>query len=171
MAEKVVADKRIDIFYFSWRGATKRVAEWIAGSLSSYRVRLVEIKPLRDHSYIVWLILSFIPGLGVKSRFEPPQSKVIFLCLPKWTLNCPPVTYFLKKASLSGRVVFLAITYGGFDEKRYASSLKERIRKLGAKVGGTILVKRRHIEENPEMVRKMISEWAAKCILNLKKDD
>jgi len=171
MAEEIVADtdnaERIDVCYFSWRGATKKVAEQIARSLEDYQVQVIEIKPLRHHPYITWLILSFIPGFGVKSTFNEPESDVVFLCLPKWTFNCPPVTYFLKKVNLAGKTVFLAITYGGFDEKRYAASLKKRIRRMGARAGDVILVKRRHLEENPEKVMEEVSNWAVRCIRQL----
>jgi flavodoxin len=171
MAEKVALDLgrteqigQIDVCYFSWRGATKKVAEQIISSLKTHPVRVIEIKPFRDYPYIVWLLMSFIPGFGVKSEFNKPESKIMFLCLPKWTFNCPPITYFLKKVNLEGKVVFLAITYGGFDEKRYAESLKKSLEKRGAEVGDVILVKRKHLEENSEDVMENISNWAVRCV-------
>jgi len=175
MAEKIDAGsaeqagqvKHVDVCYFSWRGATKKVAEQIAESLQEHRVRIIQIRPFRNYPYIVWLLMSFIPGFGVKSGFDKPASGIMFLCLPKWTFNCPPITYFLKKVDLAGKIIFLAVTYGGFDEKRYVESLKKSLEKKGAEVKDTILVKRRHLEENQEKVAEMISNWAIGCITQL----
>jgi flavodoxin len=168
MVEEIAGDleskRRIDVCYFSWRGTSKKVAEQIVRSLSNYQVRLIEIKPLRDYPYIIWLILSFIPGLDVKSTFDEPKSRVIFLCLPKWTFNCLPITYFLKKVDLSGKIIFLAITYGGFDEKRYAASLARKIERRGGKVRNVLLVKRRNLEKHPGDVLEIISNWAVECV-------
>jgi hypothetical protein len=44
-------------------------------------------------------------------------------------------------------MVYLVITYGGFDEKRYAEAYKEKIKKLCKEVKGVLLVKRSEIKK------------------------
>ena len=152
-----------DLIYFSWTGNTKKVFEFLSDELEKrgWKVSLKEIKPIGDFHYIIWLLLSFIPNLGV--RIQPmlpmqPASGVLFLGMPKWTFNCPPVTAFLKKADLRGKKVFLVITYGGFDEERYARSMIKKIESKEGIVKGLLLIKRKKIEsgEYEDIVRKWI---------------
>ncbi len=79
--------------------------------------------------------------------------------MPKWTVNCPPITSFLRKGHLRHREVFLVITYGGFDEKRYAQSYKKKIERVSAGVRNILLVKRRIILEGDF---SSVKKWAAK---------
>jgi flavodoxin len=140
----------IDLVYFSWTGTTKRVFEFISSWLTrrGYQVSLKEIKPLRNHSYYFWLLLSFIPSFSVKIEPLVVEADVVFLGTPKWTLNCPPFTSFLRDAELSDKKVFLVLVYGGFDEKRYARVLSSKIQRKGGRVIETILVKRKKVENN-----------------------
>jgi flavodoxin len=144
----------MDVYYFTFTGNSKRIAEWIA----QLGGRLKEIKT-KKLPYTLWLVMSFFPYLDVKSKFEEPESNLIFLCFPKWTLNCPPVTYFLKKADLSGKTLCMVITYGGFDEKRYAEFYRHFALKRTKNVN-VLLVKRRDISESEDETRKRVLEWA-----------
>ena len=148
----------VDVIYFSWTGNTKRVAEIIFKELLKLGVRshLAEIKPKRDYSYIIWLLLSFIPNVGVKIFEVKSTANNIVLCMPKWTLNCPPVTAFLKKAEIQNKMIYLVITYGGFDEKRYAVSYKKKIEKFGGIVKDVLLIRRREIETNKEKIESWV---------------
>ena len=50
--------------------------------------------------YPLWLALSFIPNLPSPVAVKPPTLAPLHGCVlatPKWTLNCPPVTGFLKR--------------------------------------------------------------------------
>ena len=149
-----------DLVYFSWTGNTKKVFKFLSDELEKrgWKVSLKEIKPIRDFPYLVWLLLSFIPNLGVKIHPLQALSDVVFLGMPKWTFNCPPVTAFLKKTNLSEKTVFLVITYGGFDEKRYARSMIKKIEGKEGIVKGFLLIKRKMIEsgEYEDIVRKWI---------------
>ncbi|AGK61728.1 Flavodoxin [Archaeoglobus sulfaticallidus PM70-1] len=139
---------KIDLIYFSWSGRTAKVFSYIEKFLKDrgYDVSKKEIKPLKGRSYAFWLILSFIPNLGVEIEDVRINSDIIFLGSPKWTLNCPPVTEFIKKYDLSGKEIFIVLTYGGFDEERYLESLKQKIMEKGAAVRDTILLKRKIID-------------------------
>jgi putative NADPH-quinone reductase len=85
--------------------------------------------------------------------------------MPKWTYNCPPIASFLKKTNLNGKILYLIITYGGFDEKRYAESYKNKISKVCEDVKDVLLVKRDKIEDDEEKVRG----WAKNVVENIKK--
>ena len=150
--------KSVDLIYFSWTGNTRKVFEFLQDELErrGFVTNLKEIKPKRDYPYAFWLIFSFIPNLAVEINSVEISSKVIFLGMPKWTFNCPPITAFLKKADLRGKTVFLVITYGGFDEKRYAKSMAEKIKKSGF-VPKILLIKRKKIESNE--YKAIVSEW------------
>lgn len=145
---------KIDIVYFSWTGNTKKVAELISSELKNetdFEVKLVEIKS-KDYPYIIWLLLSFIPNFGVNINQVEINSGTIILCMPKWTLNCPPITSFLKQTELRNKTVYLVITYGGFDEKRYAKSYANKIKRLGGIVKDVLFVKRNRIKKDEEKI-------------------
>ena len=65
-----------------------------------------------------------------------------------------------KNYDLTGKKVFLEITYGGFDEKRYARAYKKMIEKRGAKVLDILLVRRRYILSSD--AKKDVINWAQK---------
>lgn len=138
----------IDIVYFSWTGNTKRVMDFLAAELTPrYQVRLLEIKVKRNYPYLFWLFLSFIPGLGTNVSALDITAPVVILGMPKWTVNCPPITSLLRKGILKNKIVFPIITYGGFDEERYAESYKKKIERVSGKVGDVLLVKRSRIHD------------------------
>ncbi len=143
----------MEVYFFSFTGNCRKIAGWIAEKLG---VEANEIKA-PNFPYIVWLLLSFIPQLGIKSDVRPPQDEKIVLCFPKWTLNCPPITYFLKKYA-EGREVYMVICFGGFDEKRYAESYK-RFALKRAKKADYLLIKRRLVEEDAEKVKNIVYQW------------
>ena len=159
MADKTV---KVDIVYFSWTGNTKKVVDIISKELSKQmKVNISEIKPKRNYPYLVWLFLSFLPNIGVAIEGGEITSNIVFICLPKWTVNCPPITTFLRKNRLSGKVIYLVVTYGGFDEKRYAESYKNKISKLCKEVKAVLLVKRSKIQSGDETeVKKWVKDVA-----------
>jgi hypothetical protein len=139
---------KADIVFFSRTGNTKVVGEKISYLLAKdLEVKLIEIKSKKNYSYFFWLVLSFLPHCGVKIMCEEVTSDLVFICFPKWTINCPPVTAFLREVNLTEKMVYLVITYGGFDEKRYAEAYKEKIKKLCKEVKGVLLVKRSEIKK------------------------
>jgi len=140
--------KNADIVFFSRTGSTMLVSEEISQLLEKdLEVKLIEIKSKKNYSYFFWLVLSFIPRCGVKIMYEEVTSDLVFICFPKWTINCPPVTAFLRQVNLNEKIVYLVITYGGFDEKRYAEAYKGKIKKLCREVKGVLLVKRSEIKK------------------------
>lgn len=108
----------MEVFYFTYTGFSKVVAEEIAFSLG---IKPKEIRTYR-FPYFLWLFLSFIPNLAVKSWFDPPQGKRLIVCFPKWTFNCPPITYFLKK--IRCKHLILVISYKGWGKEHYEKIYK-----------------------------------------------
>jgi|Deesub1362B_J571_1020462.scaffolds.fasta_scaffold00029_14 flavodoxin len=149
----------MELVYFSWSGNTRKVFECISAELEKrgFSVKVQEIKPKRDFPYLVWLFLSFIPGVGVKINPIEVSSDIFFLGMPKWTFNCPPITTFLNKVDLRGKTVFLVITYGGFDEERYTKSMVEEIEKKDARIPKILLIKRKKIESGE--YKTIVSRW------------
>jgi len=141
----------VEIYYYTFTGNCRKIAEILA---AEFKVELREIRSFKL-PYILWLILSFIPNLGVKINTQPPCSSEIVLCFPKWTLNCPPVTAFLRKYA-EGRNIKMIICFGGFDEKRYAEFYRKFALKCGALTADTMLVKRRDLKENKEDVKSKL---------------
>lgn len=139
---------KINIVFFSRTGNTKKVVEIIFQKLSKKaETNLIEIKPKRSYPYLIWLILSFLPNFGVKIECDEVTADLVFICFPKWTINCPPITAFLRRVNLTEKIVYLVITYGGFDEKRYAEYYKNKIRRLSKEVKGVFLVKRSKLKK------------------------
>jgi len=103
----------MDVYYFTYTGTSQKIAEWLSKKLN---IRPKKIKTYKL-PYLIWLFLSFFPYLPFKATFDPPSNKTIILCFPKWTFNCPPVTYFLKKVNYEK--LFLIISYKGWGEKFY----------------------------------------------------
>ena len=153
----------IDIVYFSWSGNTKSVVDVIEQELKpEYHRQIKQIIPRPNYPYLIWLLLSFIPGVGARIDRQEISSPFVILAMPKWTVNCPPITSFLRKGYLQSKNVFLVITYGGFDQNRYAESYRNKIEKVSGGVKKVLLVKRKDIQEgNLTAVR----EWAAEIRL------
>jgi len=144
----------VEIYYYTFTGNCRKIAEILASEFGGW-VR--EIKSYKL-PYIVWLILSFIPYFGVKIDTQPSSGREIVLCFPKWTLNCPPVTAFLRRYAES-RKIKMVICYGGFDERRYAEFYRRFALKCGALTVDTMLVKRRELKENEEAVKKKLIDF------------
>ena len=139
--------RKADIVFFSRTGNTKVVGEKIFRLLADHlETKLIEIKS-KNYPYFIWLFLSFLPNLGVKILCEKVTSELVFICFPKWTINCPPISTFLRHFNLKGKIVYLVITYGGFDEKRYAKYYQKKISKLSKEVKRILLVKRSEIQK------------------------
>lgn len=134
-----MARNRALVAYFSLAKSTAKVAEALITRLSDhFEVSSAPIVPVKNHGYKYWLLLSFFPNLGV--RIEPIESNLagydlLILGTPKWTLNCPPVTEFLKLLQQArDKYGAVYVVHKGFDEKRYLESLKRKLEGKGMKV-------------------------------------
>lgn len=131
------------VIYYSRTGTTATVAEAVVDRLDSPVVR--RIRPRHERSYRNWLARSFLPGSTVE--IEPietdlREARAVFLGTPKWTLSCPPVTAYLRQVAFAETPVGLFLTYGGFDQRRYARALTDRLDDRGADVRARLLVQR-----------------------------
>ncbi len=136
------------VVYYSRTGTTKQVASAVADAAGLAQVE--SIRPRAERPYWRWLLRSFVPGSTVPIEPVPTDlrnASAVFLGSPKWTLSCPPVTEFLDAARLDGVPTGIFLTYGGFDEKRYADALVDRVKDCGADVRASLLVKRDRVGE------------------------
>lgn len=138
-----VGDHETLVVFYSRTGTTETVAKQLASTMSNPAVEV--IRPDTERRYLNWLCRSFVPGWGVDIEppsYDPRDYDAVFLGTPKWTVNCPPVTAYLSAVSLDEVAVGLFMTYGGFDQERYARALSCRLARAGAKVPARLLVQR-----------------------------
>lgn len=128
-----------EVYYYTFTGNSKMIAERIASKFS-LKINRIEAPKL---PYFAWLALSFTP-IEIKSKFKIVEEENIVLCFPKWTFNCPPVTYFIRR--LKAEKLALIISYGGFDEIRYAEFYKALAMK-NVEVCDYFLIKRNRFDE------------------------
>lgn len=136
------------VVYYSRTGTTAALADRVCASLEDPDCR--RIRPRGERSYPNWLLRSFVPGSTVPIEdptVDPAAYDAVLLGTPKWTFSCPPVTEFLRRVAFDGVPTGVFLTYGGFDERRYARSLRTRLRRRGATVAGTLLVKRGRVAD------------------------
>lgn len=137
---------KVLLAYFSFTGNTEKVSKLIARCLHESKINyeIFRIEPALRLGYPLWLFLSFIPGLPFPVKnlkaLDLKSYDAVILGSPKWTFNCPPVTYFIRflkgeklKAKSPSRI-FLFITYGGFREDGYIQKLKKNLEKCGFNV-------------------------------------
>jgi hypothetical protein len=144
--------RRALVVFFSYTGNTRKVAIKIAKCLeATHIVDLEEIKSTRLHRYYIWLLLSFLPGLGTPIhpiRSDLSHYDIICLGLPKWSLSCPPVNRYIQGAKfLEKPCLGVFITYGGFDEKRFLNSIVRALKNKGAHVSEKLWLKRHIVQE------------------------
>ncbi|KAB1197138.1 MULTISPECIES: hypothetical protein [Haloferax] len=152
--ERTPETGEVVVVHYSRTGTTAQVAADVtaaleagAGTDSGEQVdpRTERIDPRRERSYWNWLARSFVPGSRVSIRpvdIDLRDVRAVFLGTPKWTLSCPPVTEFCRRVTFDETPVGVFLTYGGFDEERYARSLAATLRDRGADVRATLLVQR-----------------------------
>jgi hypothetical protein len=139
------------VAYYSRTGTTERVAIDLAEGVPD--VRTIEIEPRTERSYPNWLLRSFVPDSTVPIEPVPTDlsdARALFVGTPKWTLSCPPVSAFLEQLTAQDVPVGLFLTYGGFDERRYARRMSDRLERSGATVAARLLVKRDRIDSTTE---------------------
>ncbi|MFB6069577.1 MAG: flavodoxin family protein [Halanaeroarchaeum sp.] len=137
-----LAGRQVVVSY-SRTGTTRRVADDLVERLAS--PERLSIEPTTERRYANWLLRSFVPGATVPIepiRTDLGAADALFLGSPKWTLSCPPVTAFVNRLRAEGVPAGLFVTYGGFDERRFARSLAGRMREAGADLQAKLLVER-----------------------------
>lgn len=168
-----MADRRFGntlLAYYSRTGTTRTVAEAIAETVPELAIDRIRPASRRSYfsrsengsmrtsgessrrSYWNWLARSFVPGSRVAIEppaHDPADYDTLLLGTPKWTLSCPPVTEYVERSALQGLRVGLFVTYGGFDEQRYARHLTSTLEEQGATVAARLLVQRDRAEDLP----------------------
>lgn len=141
-AAVAVADRPVVVFY-SRTGTTERVARDLERRLEDPVV--LRIRPETERPYWRWLARSFVPGSTVPIEALPTDlraASALYLGTPKWTLSCPPTTAYLNALDATGVPTGLVLTFGGFDERRYARRYADRLANAGADVRALLYAKR-----------------------------
>lgn len=131
------------VVYYSRTGTTHSVATDLADHLPDAQRH--RIRSVTERSYPNWLARSFVPGATVDVdpvRTDVRDASAVFLGTPKWTVACPPVNAYVERLRAEGVPLGLFVTYGGFDEHRYARRLSQRLDERGADVRARLLVQR-----------------------------
>ncbi len=140
----------MDIIYFSYTGNCQKIAHFLAKKLG---LLSKEIQAPRL-PYFLWLILSFIPNLPFKVEIPSLKDQNLVLVFPKWTFNCPPITffhYYCVRNGIKFSKIFLIISYGGFGEKKYAQKYAQKFQKISQEVKVFLLKKENINEKLPEL--------------------
>ena len=143
---------KILLAYFSWTGHTEKVAGEIHRLLKgSHQVEMCRIHPVKARGYWRWLALSFLRGSRV--RITPTVTDLrphdlLILGSPKWTVSCPPLNQYIRLLTgHAGKRLIYFMTFGGFGQERFRDMIVRRVERRGLRVEGTLLVKRRHVQE------------------------
>lgn len=107
---------------------------------------VVRLEPLEKHGFYGWLVRSFVPGFKV--RVKPVDLRgysLVYLLVPKWGYNCPPVNGFIDSQDLKGVKLALIITHTKGDISGYSMRLVKKIRAKSADVLGHLTLKKDEI--------------------------
>ncbi len=164
---------KILLAYFSFTGNTEKVGNLILNFLKQKGINcaLFTIEPVFKLPYLLWLFLSFVPGLPFPLKnlklLKLYDYDVVILGTPKWTFNCPPATSFIRFVKKSGRKFKIGIflTYGGFKEDVYLERLKNKFVKDGYNVIAVQKFKRRDIQDG--FVMDKVEEFCLKIIQSI----
>ena len=126
--------------------SSSRLIDLIVPRHDRAQVKLMRLEPQEAHGFYGWLLRSFIPGFKVPVKPIDLQGCVlIYLIVPKWGYNCPPVNGFIESHDLKGMSIILIVTYTKGNISGYVSRLARRVRDRGADLLGTIALKREEI--------------------------
>jgi len=156
------------VFYYSWLGNTKVIAEEISKLINADIRRIEEKKERKKGVGFGTAALGAI--LGLKSRLKPLGFTLdgysnIFLGVQVWAAHsAPAVNAFIGKSDFTGKRVYIFITKA--DEKvpqKVIDSISGRIVKRGGTVVDTLSITTR-IDRviNNEDVIKQVREWVGK---------
>lgn len=141
---------RVLVAFYSRTGTAARAARIAASGLRARGVD-AEVFAIRERyrlPYPLWLLLSFLPGVGWPIMGSGPDLAAfdgLLLVAPKWTLACPPVESWIRSARGGGKPAALAVACGGFDEDRYAAAYAKKLGRRGFSVSRAVTVKKRTI--------------------------
>lgn len=130
------------IAYYSWIGSTKVVCDYVANQTGIPIVRIEEVKP-RPLGNIMGAAMGAFFGLHSRLKpmdFQMVDVKTLILGSPVWAGKTPPaINAFFKKASFSGKDVWILMTMG--DDKpplEMITALASRIERRGGTLKGLI---------------------------------
>ena len=142
----------IGIVYFSLSGRTETLSYLLKKVIEqeNFNVSVVRLETKQTGNFLKNCIDAFTQK-NVKLQLVPDIKKfdVIFLCTPVWAFNITPaIRSFLNLSDMSGKKVFLLITYGSGKGKEQAmDNFENLVKKSGGEVIGKFYVKGKKVKE------------------------
>ncbi|TAL15873.1 hypothetical protein EPN96_11370 [bacterium] len=155
--EGLTSPKKILILCHSRTGGSSRLARRAYKTLSQrgFFVSVYPLEPRVNLPYLLWLLLSFIPGMRFPLkpyRFVPSGFDGVLLVFPKWGLANPVFNGFAASLGKAFPPAALIVSFGGWKGEGFLRRAKRAMERRGVKIPGTALVKRRDpAEEEKEL--------------------
>ncbi len=147
------------IFYYSWLGKTKSVAEAL-GRLSGSEIRRVEEVEIR-RGISGFLMATFQALNGFQSELRPYNSDLtgydrVFIGSPVWCGNpAPAVTAFLRETELKGKKIIIFCTHVTSKSLPALQKMANIIKERGGQIQGSFSIRstRKNLSNLQEVVR------------------
>jgi len=151
------------IFYYSFSGNTKKVAEMTVPLLAArhYEVYINKIEPRYEASTFTaqcaWALCRYRTGLV--NFYQPETLDLLIVGTPVWAFNpAPPVVRFLKQLKPSvARKALLIVTYGsGVGKERCVQVMEEWCRKKSIPVREVLYIQEKLLR-HPEKLTPLVT--------------
>jgi hypothetical protein len=140
--------RRVLVLCHSRTGGSARLARRAAKALSAigHTVSVYPLEPRIRLPYLLWLLLSFIPGMRFPLkplRFDPKEYDTALLVFPKWGLANPVFNSLAAAINRNFPPTALIVSFGGWKGEGFLRRSVSALGLRGVKVLGAALVKRR----------------------------
>lgn len=104
------------VFFYSWKGFTRKVAEVIAEKMSAELIEIREAKERKGISGFLGGILEAIRKKHINIVFpmqKPEEYDIVFLMTPIWAGNpSPAIRTFVEKTNWADKKTVVVVTQG-----------------------------------------------------------
>jgi hypothetical protein len=143
---------KILILVHSRTGGSARLARRACRNLSKrgFFVSAYPLLPRIELPYLLWLLLSFIPGMRfpVKPLAPDPSGfDAVLMVFPKWGIANPVFNGFAASPGKTFPPTALVVSFGGWRGEKFLARAKRTMERRGIEVRGATLIKRRAPEE------------------------
>ncbi|MDD3726256.1 MAG: flavodoxin [Candidatus Ratteibacteria bacterium] len=152
---------KISIVYFSLSGSTKMLSQYIAEYLRSEGFS-VAVNPLKtsDTGTFLTNCINAFRKKKVKLEYVPDikKAEVVFLGSPVWAFNITPaIRTFLESTDLTGKKIFLFITYGsGKGKERAMEHFCQLVKSKGGNIIGKMDIKGKQVHEDFKKLKEIV---------------
>ncbi|MCK9265673.1 NAD(P)H-dependent oxidoreductase [bacterium] len=154
---------KIAIIYFSLSGRTRKLSYLLKETLEEqeFNVSISSLETKNTGSFVKNCIDAFKQkSVTLESIPDVKETDLIFLGSPVWAFDISPaMRSFIEQLDLSGKQVFLILTYGsGKGKDRAMNNFENLSNKKGAEVLGKRFVKGRKVDEEFPTIQGGIKE-------------